>query len=142
MINLDLPVGHSAPVEGDDEQLPPIDGFLNPVHPVILNLAKETLIKVQDSLKSAGRVEEALHLNKVLEETEKILEKGNQGVLQSEQFDLDDHLDAIYNALEKYKDYLPSDNSAVLAVSSNNQVHGTFNNQVTCCSMQSLDSKL
>lgn len=94
---------------------------------MILSLAKETLVKVQDHLKSAGRVEEALDLNKVLKATEKILQKGNQGLLQSEQYDLDDHLDTIYNALDKYKEYLPTGNSVMLAASSSNEVIGTFN---------------
>lgn len=116
--------GLSAPVQSDDEQLPPIGGFLNPVHPVILNLAKATLLKVQDSLKSAGRTEEALHLNEVLEKTEKVLQKASQGELQLEQFDLEDHLNEIYDALDKFKEYLPIDNSVVLAVSSNKDMYG------------------
>ena len=94
---------------------------------MILNLAKETLLKVQENLKSDGRVEDAQYLKQVLEETEKILDKASQGTLKPEEYDLEDHLDAIYNALEKYKDYLPVDNSVVLAVSSNNQVQGSFN---------------
>jgi len=98
--------GLSYPVE--NEKLPPIGGFLIHVHPVILNLAKETLSRVQDNLHSAGRVEEALHLNKFITETERILNRGKDGAVGTEEaFDFEDHLNSIYSVLEKYKEFLP-----------------------------------
>ena len=72
----------------------------------MLDAVKETLAQVQDNLRSAGRVEEALHLNKFIQQNEQLREKGKNGVLQTEQFDLSDHLDAVNAVLEKYKEYL------------------------------------
>ena len=80
---------------------------MHPLHEVMLTSAKNLLTKVQDNLRAAGRVEEALHLNKFLEENEKILDKGRRGVLRIEQFEFDDHMDAVNAVLEKYKEYLP-----------------------------------
>ena len=81
----------------------------------MLNAAKEILVQVQDNLRAAGRVEEAIHLTKFLEETDRMLEKGKSGVMRAEQFDLVDHLDSVNSVLEKYKEYLPKQNKPTKA---------------------------
>lgn len=75
-------------------------------------------------------MEEALHLNKFLEKNEQLLEKGKSGVLQSERFDLEDHLDAVNSVLEKYKEYLPKQTKNIaqisLIVPSTKELYGMF----------------
>jgi len=113
--------GLSKPVES--EQLPPIGGPLMGVHPVMVNLAKETLVKVAENLKAAGRLEDAAHLNLFVDETERIMQKAQDGdVHASEAHELDEHLEAIYEALEHYKAYLPVQKTLQLIVPTNEQL--------------------
>ena len=89
--------------------MPPIGGPFLTIHPVILNLAKETLVKVQENLHAAGYVQDALLINEFIQKTDKMLVKGQQGDLHAEDFDLEDHLNEIYDVLEQYKQFIPVD---------------------------------
>lgn len=83
----------------------PEDSRLNSVHSIVFGLAKETLIKLQDNLRLAGREEDVKKINDFISKTDKYLD-----VSDDEKVDLNDHLDSVYQLIDQYKDFIPTEN--------------------------------